>query len=225
MFYFLVYNDNTHRSHLNRLLASVNQFGKEFKILIFNKKNMDADFVSKHKSILTCERGGGYWLWKPYIIHQTLRHLHENDVLFYLDSTYYFTESFTPLVDYLKTSDLVLWKNKPNEECSYMKKGCKMDVIHRYLIYEEVINQNALDCWAGAILMKKTDTTMKYMQEWLSMCCHYENITDSPSIMRNDKSFVEHKHDQCMLSILALKYEIPLYPFEKKYLQNVRNPY
>lgn len=223
MFYFLVYNDNTHISHLNRLLESVKQFGKIFKILIFNKHEIDSDFVSKYNSILTCERGGGYWLWKPYIINEILKKIHENDVLLYLDSKYYFIESFIPIIDYLKTSDIVLWKNKPNEECYYMKNWCKMDVIHKYLIYEEVINQNALDCWAGAILMKKTDTTVKYMQEWLSMCCHYENITDSPSIMTNEKTFIEHRHDQSLLSIIALKYEIPLYPFEK-YLQNVRNP-
>lgn len=225
MFYFLVYNDNTHIPELKKLLASVQQYGKEFKIIMFNKKDMDPEFVSKHKSILTCKRGGGYWLWKPYIIHKTLQHLHENDVVFYLDAKYYFTEPFAPLIDHLKTSDIVLWKNKPNEECYFMKHWCKMDVIHRYLIYEEVMNQNALDCWAGAILVKKTNTTVNYIQEWLSMCCHYENISDSPSFMRNEDDFNGHRHDQTMLSIIVLKYEIPLHTFEKKYLQNVRNPY
>lgn len=41
MLYFLVYNDNTHTIHLNKLLSSVIKYGKAFKILMFNKtKNL-----------------------------------------------------------------------------------------------------------------------------------------------------------------------------------------
>ena len=31
-------------------------------------------------------RGGGYWVWKPWIIVDTLRQMKENDVLVYVDS-------------------------------------------------------------------------------------------------------------------------------------------
>ena len=116
MHYFLVYNDNTHTEPLNILIKSVEKFGKEFQIIIFNKEEIDIDFYQKNKSILESKRGGGYWLWKPYIINKILNKINENDVLLYLDSTYYFTEKFTDLYQkHLEKNDLLVFKNKPNE--------------------------------------------------------------------------------------------------------------
>ena len=71
--YFLVYYDGTHTEYLNCLINSVKEFGKEFEIIIFNKNEIDADFQQNNENILSCSRGGGYWLWKPYIINETLK--------------------------------------------------------------------------------------------------------------------------------------------------------
>jgi hypothetical protein len=226
MLYFLVYNDNTHNHYVNQLLRSLEIYGKEFEIMVFNKRDMDNDFCKKHNHILKCSRGGGYWLWKPYMIHKTLQKINENDIIFYLDSKYYFIEPFTNLyLEYMKHHDLLVWKNKPNEPIWYMKNFCKMDVIHKYNMYDRIFNQYAEDCWGGALVIKKTETTMRYIQEWLDMSCIYENITDSPSIIKNNDEFIEHRHDQSLLSIILHKYNIELQYFEKKYLQNVRTPY
>ena len=115
--------------------------------------------------------------------------------------------------------------NKPNEPTFYMKNWYKMDVIHKYNMYDKVFNKNAEDCWGGALIIKKTENTMNYMQEWLDMCCIYENITDSPSLIKNHKAFNEHRHDQSLLSIVLHKYNIKMQFFEKKYLQNSRVPF
>jgi hypothetical protein len=226
MLYFLIYNDNTHNESLEKLLLSVVEHGKEFKIIIFDKKSIDKDFFEKNKAILNCNRGGGYWLWKPYIINETLKKINHDDILFYLDSKYYFTEDFTNLyAEYMKNNDLLIWKNKPNEGEYYMKNYCKMDVISKYNMFDKVFNENAEDCWAGALVIKKNVNSIKYIQEWLDMCCIYENITDSPSNLNNSNLFIDHRHDQSLLSIVLHKYNIKMQIFEKKYLQNVRNPY
>jgi len=226
MHYFLVYNDNTHGYFLNPLLQSVQRYGPEFKIIVFNKDQMDPEFVEKHKSILSLRRGGGYWLWKPYIINTVLKQMNEGDIVFYLDSKYYFKEPFQGLyADYMKDHDFLLWKNKPNEPSFHMKNLCKMDVILANDMYSKVFIENVVEAWAGAMIIKKTANTTKYIQEWLDLACVYENITDSPSVIRNSSDFYEHRHDQALLSVVVYKYGIPLHFFEKKYLQNARFPY
>ena len=75
MMYFLVYNDDTHNYYIDNLLKSVELYGKEFQIIVFHKKDINEDFNEKYKSILCNTRGGGYWLWKPYIIYETLKKL------------------------------------------------------------------------------------------------------------------------------------------------------
>ena len=224
MLYFLVYNDNTHNNYLDKLLKSVKIYGEQFNIIIFKKSDIDNDFIEKNKSILNCKRGGGYWLWKPYIINKTLKKIDNDDIIFYIDSKYYFIEHFANLyVDYMKNNDILVWKNKPNEPIWYMKNWCKMDVIHKYNMFHKVFSENAEDCWGGALIVKKTENSIRYIQEWLDMCCIYEDITDSKSKIENNKLFREHRHDQSLLSIIIHKYNIQMQFFEKKYLQNVRS--
>jgi len=226
MLYFLVYNDNTHNNYIDRLLHSVKTYGEEFNIIIYDKNDIDNEFMEKNNSILKCDRGGGYWLWKPYIINETLKKINYNDIIIYIDSKYYFIENFTKLyVDYMKNNDLLVWKNKPNEQIWYMKNWCKMGVIHKYNMFDKVFNENAEDCWGGAMVLKKTENTINYIQEWLDMCCVHEDITDAESKIENAEIFIEHRHDQSLLSILLHKYNIEMQFFEKKYLQNVRSPF
>ena len=223
MHYFLIYVDGTHNDYIGRLVESVKQYGPEFEIVLFNKQDISEEFMTKHKSIFELSRGGGYWLWKPYIINETLKRINDDDIIFYLDSKYYFIAHFKDLYEnYMKENDIMAWKNKPNELIWYMKNWCKMDVIVKYDMYQKVFDAHAEDCWGGALIVKKNATTVKYIQEWLDMCCIYENITDSPSILPNDPVFREHRHDQSLLSIILHKYNITLAFFEKKYLQNVR---
>tara|TARA_B100001059_G_C17745815_1_gene534234 strand:- start:45 stop:734 length:690 start_codon:yes stop_codon:yes gene_type:complete len=225
-YYFLVYNDNSHTEYLNNLLNSVRKMGKEFKIIIFNKTNIDTNFLNKYKSILNLKQGGGYWLWKPYIINETLKNIKENDIIFYLDSKYFFINHFYETIsNYMKINDILVWKNKPNEKVWYMKNFCKMDVILKYNMYNKVFVENCEDCWGGAIVIKKNKNTIKYIHEWLDMCSIYENITDTPSKSKNSNLFKSHRHDQSLLSIILHKYNINMKYFKKDFLQNVRCPF
>lgn len=224
MYYFVVYHDQTHTSDLQRLLDSVQRFGKEFEIIVFPKSEIDPEFAAKNKDILTLPRGGGYWLWKPYVLTTLMDVLEEGDILFYLDAKYCFTEEFVPWVNQLLSmQDLVVFQNKPNEIVYYMKEWCKMDVLEKYNMTQKAFEENAIDAWAGCLLLRKTGFTHNFLKEWLEMCT-YENITDSPSVSINT-FFRDHRHDQSLLSVLLHKYKIPLPSFEKRYLQNIRIPY
>ena len=191
MLYFLVYNDNTHNYYLDKLLESVKIYGEEFNIIIFEKKDIDHDFIEKNKAILNCKRGGGYWLWKPYIINETLKKIKNDDIIFYMDSKYYFIKHFANLyVDYMKNNDILVWKNKPNEPICYMKNWCKMHVIHKNNMFHKVFSENAEACWAGALIVKKTENTIRRIQEWLDMCCIYEDITEMKAKLKSINYFM-----------------------------------
>ena len=224
--YFLVYDDGTHTTYLDKLISSVKQHS-DFIVIIYNKSDIDTEFMTNNDRILNEKRGGGYWLWKPYIINKTLSKIDEGDYLFYLDSKYYFVENFKDLYEnIMKKNDIILWSNKPNENTNYMKNYCKMDIIKKYDIEDIVLNQNATECWAGAIFIKKMPYIEKLMKEWLTMCCCvYEDISDTTSLLPNYKNVSDHRHDQSLLSVLVYKYNINLHFFEKKYLQNVRLPW
>lgn len=222
--YFLVYEDGTHTPHVERLVETVNS-NSDFEIIIFHKSDISEKFILENKDILNSSRGGGYWLWKPYIINNVLSKINDGDFLFYLDSTYYFTENFTELYNEpIQNTDILVWNNKPNETTNQFKYYCKSDVIHKYNMEDYAYNQNVNEFWAGAIFIKKTTKSVNIINEWLSMCCNYSDITDSPSVSINP-FFIDHRHDQSLLTIVLYKNNISNHFFEKKYLQNVRIPY
>jgi hypothetical protein len=154
--------------------------------------------------------------------------LEENDILFYLDSKYYFVEPFTSLYeDHFRkeNQDILVWKNKPNEEVTHLKNFCKPDVLKKYQMDEFAIQANAECCWAGAIMIKKTVSTVNIVKEWLSLCCVYENISYSPGISSYSAEFIDLRHDQSLLCIVLHKHNRFFKSFPNQYLQNVRKPW
>jgi len=224
--YFLVYNDNTHAEYLQQLIRSVKQYGPQFKVIEFYRDQIDNVFFKNHLTIFYHQRGGGYWLWKPYIINTILEKMVEGEILFYLDSKYYFKEDFKNLyTDFMKENDFLIWKNKPNCIVWYMINWCKMDVVKKFNMERKIFVENAEDCWAGAMVIKKNQRTVSLIKKWLDICCVPENITDSKSEQSNHPFFVEHRHDQSLLSIILHQASIPFQSFPRKYLQNIRSPY
>src|SRR6185437_203414 len=96
--YILLYDDGSHKIHLNKLVDTAKQYS-DFEIIVFEKKDIDPTFVAENINILQQPRGGGYWLWKSYIINKVLHQINEGDYVFYIDAKYYFLENFTKLYE------------------------------------------------------------------------------------------------------------------------------
>lgn len=222
--YFIVYDDGTHILHIDRLVASVRRYGPQFQIIRVNPFYIDAEFREQYLHILNQPRGGGYWLWKPYIINKYLNTLNENDLLFYLDSKYYFTENLCNLyANYMETNDIMVWENKPNEETNQMKKYCKRDVVLKYGMENQVYGKGINEIWAGCVLLKKTAKTVQLMRSWLDKCCVGTDITDSPSTVPNTDDFIDHRHDQSLFSITLHQAGITPVHMPNRFMQNTRN--
>ena len=218
--YYLVYDDESKKfdEERNKLLETVETFS-DAETIIFPKSKICPEFINQHSEIFKHEKGGGYWLWKPFIILKTLQTIEENSYLFYSDTKYHFVEPFEDLVQFDQDAGIVIWKNKPNEYSYFMKVYCKDNVLQNYPEMKEKFM-----CWAGAMILKNTSKTRMIIKEWLEMCCNVEYITDSPCLS-NGPDFVDHRHDQALLSIVLHNHNIVLQEFPKRYLQNNNFPW
>jgi hypothetical protein len=52
-------------------------------------------------------------------------------------------------------------------------------------------------------LIRKCPRTIALIDRWYAVCCQYRLIDDSPSVAPNHPTFVEHRHDQSVWSILV----------------------
>lgn len=178
--------------------------------ITFGRRNLDAEFCSRHQFILSQPRGAGYWLWKPYIILHTLQEvMQEGDVLFYSDSGAYFTHDAAPAIDICMSSSekpILLFALAPEFTNA---KWTKRDCFH----YMDADGPPYLDqpqILSGYIVCGKNRYTMDFFSEWLRFAQDERVLTDMRNQcgLPNYPGFVEHRHDQSILSLLGRREQV-----------------
>jgi hypothetical protein len=179
------------------------------EVIDFNYGDIDDDFKNENKEILSQNRGAGYWIWKPYFILKVLNTMSENDILFYCDSGSFFVGDFN---DYLfqkcfdDKNGLILF-NGNYINSKFTKRDC---FFYMDCDKKEYVEGNHLT--ASFQLVRKTDFTLNFYNEHLKYSKDYRISTDVPNECghENYEGFIEHRHDQSILSLLAIKYKVSL---------------
>lgn len=192
---------------------SSDKFIRYSKDWLFN-----TDFYTNSKRnqyILNQLRGVGYWIWKPYIILETFKHLEDGDIVLYSDAGLKVIGNLNPLYELAQkgpNGGKILFKlpavGVPHHKA---KTWTKRDAFVLMGCDEEKY-WNA-DMGNGAVsLWKKTNENIDFLNEWLEYLRDPRISTDSYNETgQNYPSFRDHRHDQSVLTILATKYNLQLF--------------
>jgi len=168
--------------------------------ICYGPKDLDRAFVERNRAIFRKPRGGGYWLWKPYIILQSLEALAEGELLMYTDAGMYFVSSAEPLLEVFAEQDQdVMGVTISNIE----KKWTKRDAF-QIMDCDSPAFTDSPQFLSGYTLWRKSDTSIDFAREWLE-CMQDERLsTDLPNQLGqpNYPGFIEHRHDQSVFSLL-----------------------
>ena len=171
----------------------------------YGPEDLDEKFKEKNKEILIGKKGNGYWLWKPYFINKTIvENLNYGDYLIYTDARMIFMNSSYLLINFLEKNNASMWMNRLTLKESQWTKRDAFILIGVDKPYYYDSNQYM----AGIQIYKKTEYTVKFIQEWLYYCQDKRIITDSSNVLgkKNYKNFRENRHDQSALSLLIKKH-------------------
>lgn len=174
------------------------------KVYSYNKSNLSTGFLTEYKDIIYERRGAGYWVWKSYIIRETLDKMDMGDYLMYLDSAAVFVEDVHILLDIMDRHGLNIMTFGP---CSIEKKYTKRDAFI-LMDCDGVEYTDTPQIWAGCLILKKCSEVYELMDEWAKYAKNRQIITDDPSVSKNYTEFVENRHDQSILSLLCKKRSI-----------------
>lgn len=184
--------------------------GKVDQVFEYTNECITEEFRNKNKKILNCKRGAGYWLWKPYVVNNVLEQLKTNDYLFYCDSGAFLIKDLHILVKYMdnEKTDLMIFQLPFIE-----KNWTKRDIFIELSCDKKQFTDSMQRC-ATYFLLKKTDNTVKLMNEWLEYAQKYELISDENNLLYgqpNYEGFRDNRHDQSILSVLSKKYGYKAY--------------
>ena len=168
-----------------------------------------------NKYILNQSRGAGFWMWKPFIILEAFKTLENGDVVLYSDAGLNVIGKLDPLYKIAQSDsnggkilfklpavgvDAHLAKTWTKRDC-FILMGC-----NEKKYWEADMSNGAISLW------RKTDENTVFLNEWLKRLRNPQIVTDSENIHGvNDISFIDHRHDQSVLTILATKYNFELF--------------
>ena len=189
-----------------RLCRSSRRFGID-NFRYWNPKLLPLAFRKKYHAILRHKRGAGYWIWKPYIILQTLEEAKQGDIVVYSDAGIEIVDSLAPLYDIAQRDKIVLFSAAPYQQKHYTKRDAFAMFDSDTSEYHE-----SFQGMGGFMVLLCCAETKEFIMEWLNMMSEREGlaITDGANVSgkENVAGFVEHRHDQSVLSILAVKRKI-----------------
>ena len=204
MITLLTYADENYRSQQAALVARAKELGAVDNTIEANRQRIvESDFYKENKALLDMKRGNGYWVWKPHLILETLINMPEDDILVYIDAGDWISSNFKQyLIRKMRTHNILLTEG--SYQCSTFTKR---DVFATLLCDEEKY-WRAIQIEAGIIVCKKNDATIHIIKEWLKWCLTPGLVTDEPSQTKNLPDFIDHRHDQSILSILRVLHGI-----------------
>jgi hypothetical protein len=221
--------DKRYHDAKDRLVKQAEEFGLFNKIIGYTEQDLIykyPEFWNKHSNfILNNKRGYGYWIWKSYIILDILKTLNENDILVYLDCGCEINitdESKNRFLEYINIvkehNNLLFHLEDKHKEIHWNKLDL---LIHMNFIKFYSVKEGALgyefdqklfksQAESGMQFYKKCDKNIKLLEESCEICSNYHLIDDTISYQigfREFKEFIEHRHDQSVLSLLFKKYD------------------
>ena len=176
----------------------------------FREQDIDNDFKEKYKEVWNMsERGGGYWIWKPYIISKMLEQMNDNDILIYIDAGCHINitpESqvrFNEYIHMINNSNSGLLRFQlTHQEKNYTNRQTIQYFKNKFNINDDIMN-NYLESFQllnGIMIMKKNEYSVRFFNQCLNI------LNDDPKlhtdIYTNIYTNEKHRHDQSIMSLL-----------------------
>jgi hypothetical protein len=180
----------------------------------FREQDIDYEFKEKYKDVWNMsQRGGGYWIWKPYIIAKMLSQMNDDDILVYIDAGCHInmsTESKQRFNEYIdmcnKSQSGLLRFQLTHQEKNYTNTQTIHYFKHKFNINDELMNTylDSFQLLATVIILRKNEYTIKFFNQVL------EILNDDPKLFTdiytnmytNINTNEKHRHDQSIMSLL-----------------------
>jgi hypothetical protein len=207
------------------------EIGKVDEVICYKQDQLkNEEFWIKNSYILSKPRGAGYWIWKPYLILKTFEKLEEGDVVLYSDAGLKVIDTLTPLFEVTQRDTCdgkMIFKLPPVDVPSHIAKTWTKRDCFVLTNADEQKYWNANMTNGAVSLWMKTDKNIEFLKEWLKYLRDPRIVTDDPNMCGrpNFAEFKDHRHDQSVLTILSVRYDIQLFCDPTQFGNNFRNQF
>lgn len=205
------YADNNFKDAQSFNTKTAYKKGRVDRVIEYSPNDIDEEFYLKNKKILSNKKGGGYWLWKPYIILKTMNKMNDGDYLFYCDSGAAYINRVQFLIDSLEKvgQDIMPF------ELPLIEKQWTQSESVRLMDCDTNEFKESNQILATYILIRVSDKSKNFIREYMKICENYKILIDNNTI--DNDCLIEHRHDQSIFSLLCKKYNLEVFRDPSQY--------
>ena len=222
--YFCSFADSRMSACLSRIKEQALAFDMFKEVYVIDENGLDSSFRDHYKDkLILGSRGYGYWMWKPYLLQRMLDYVADGDIIIYADAGCHLNANGKQrLCTYID----VLVKNEAglllfSQEGLLERCWTKGDVFDYFGVRHDMTISDSAQRAGTVLFIQKKSTSENIIREWNQA---YESdfslIDDTPSHSPNLDGFVEHRHDQSILSILSKLRGAAFLPVSEIYAQD-----
>lgn len=219
MIHFITYGDGLYDETKKRLHNQANNLGWFDTITSYGPDDLEQDFKEQFKDILELPRGGGYWIWKPYIIKKHLDKINDNDILVYLDAGCSINSNgknrYNEYIEMLKQRD----EGCISFQMPHLENTFTIKEIFQYFNVEnnsEITNSGQFI--ATVQMIKKNPNSIKLLELWNN------TLHDNPLLFTDyynntqGSYFIDNRHDQSVCSVILKMNNSIIIPTNETYV-------
>jgi len=169
-----------------------------------------ADLRQRYPAIMSAKRGAGYWLWKPFIILDAMSSVPDGTPVLYTDIALTFVADPSPLLALAEQHPVSLFGMSSGQPATaWTKRDCFIE-----LDADTPEFWNLPQLWAGMQLYRAGPEARTFLHKLCKAMTNEAALTDQPNIygLPDLPTFRDHRHDQSILTILAHKEGVPIFP-------------
>ncbi len=210
---FIAYADAALAYSLKRIGRQARRLQIFDEVILYTPADLSEEI--KAHPLMQFSRGGGYWLWKPWLIQKTLREHEPCDIVVYADagSTLRKSPEWERLFGLMERYDTLCFQYAETvpefarwgNECTQIKYWTKKQLLAFFDDYfQDTAYRNNCKIMGGLLFMKNPENSL--LQQWLGITLnHPELIVDPTPEEKQDQEpgFAYHKHEQSVITALA----------------------
>ncbi len=211
--WFCSYGNNRFKNSIVRIAREAKNFGFD-EIRTYTAADLPEEM--RKDPVMKCPRGGGYYIWKPWVIYRTLEQMEEGEILFFLDAGCTIMhgekakDTFKGYIEKLEEVPILSCLTAKRPRISgfvrfYEYQWTKMDLFNHLDAHEF---KDEIQICSGFLGVRKCEAAMEFVAKWRDTMriSNSHMARDSPSVIPNYPDFREHRHDQSVLSLLVRKH-------------------
>jgi hypothetical protein len=205
---FISYGNDPFKAAKERLQKEAEAMGVfNGKIRMYSPEDLSAEFKEAVGPTLNEARGGGYWLWKPYIIKDMLTQLNEDDILLYVDCGCTLQPKGAQRIkEYAEMISKASGKSILGMELPFKGSSWTSSAIFDHFgVTPEDERWNSNQILGGTHMYRKCKESLDFIDAWLDIAMNHPRLftdDDNEESKRRIPGFRENRHDQSIFTIL-----------------------